>query len=121
MNKNTIIAIVALVALAAGILLYMRNINDLTAFSFEKERTAVDNWSGDVDIFDFSDELIAETDRTVGDILDEQDSIDSENALNENILETEASQADLSQVFGDIGADDAVFQESEQSLDELTQ
>lgn len=121
MNKNTIIAIVALVALAVGILLYMRNVNDLSVFSFEKERTTIDNWSSDVDVFDFSDELIAETNRTVGDILDEQDSIDSENVLNENILGTEANQADLVQVFGGFSADDAAFQESEQSLDELTQ
>ncbi|MDO8555031.1 MAG: hypothetical protein Q7R75_00475 [bacterium] len=121
MNKNTIIAIVTLVALAAGILLYMRNINDLSAFSFEKERTVVDNWSVDVDVFDFSEELIAETNRTVSDILDEQSSVNSENALNENTLGAETNQANLSQAFSDLNADNAALQESEQSLNELTQ
>lgn len=121
MNKNTIIAIVALAALAVGILLYMRNTNDLSAFAFGKEETAVDDWSVDVAIFDFGDEVVAETNQTVGDILDEQSSINSENALNENTLGAEANQADLSQAFGGLNADNAALQESEQSLNELTQ
>lgn len=121
MNKNTIIAIVALAALAAGILLYMRNTDDSSAFAFGKEKTAIDNWSGDIDVFAFGDELTAETSQTTGDISDEKGSLDSESALDEGDITTETNQADLSQSFSDFGSDKAALQETGQSLNELTQ
>jgi len=119
-NKNIIMVIgAAIFAVAAGAF-FFRGEDVIDVSVFETDEAEIRSLGGDIEILFQENVILDEIDQTFMDISDDGSGISANNALNLDLINSEASQADLSVSFDAFKADEAILTELDQSFGEVS-
>lgn len=120
-NKTIVIGVIAVLVIVGGAFFIFRGDKAFDVSQLDRDAAKLDSMAADIDAFSRDDVALEELNQTFSDILDETAGISAAEALDEQSIAQEASQADFGQTLNAFAADDAALQELDQAFGEVSQ
>ncbi len=119
-NKNIIIVIGAVIFAVAAGAFFFRGEEIIDVSVLELDEAEITRLGNDIEILFEENVILDEINQTFIDISDDGSGISVNDALNLDLINGEASQADLSVSFDAFTADEAILTELDQSFGEVS-
>lgn len=120
-NKNIIIVVLVVLVVVVGASFLFRGDKIFDVSVLDQDVAGLNGIAADLEGFSKDNVAVDELNQTLSDILDETAGISVAEALNEQSITQEASQADFGQTLNAFAADDVALSELDQAFGEVSQ
>jgi len=120
-KNNILIGVVVVLVIVVGAFFIFRGEKAFDVSVLDQDVAGLNSIANDLDAFSKDNVVVEEMNQTFSDILDETAGISAAEALDEQSIAQEASQADFGQTLNAFAADDAALQELDQAFGEVSQ